>query len=214
MRWLRSLPPALRAVVYTVAVAGVLVLAIGVGAMATLVYERGTGLLGRSEPQQSSSQDQQLTTQTKTSPQTTPRTPRIDAAEYLSSVGAIQNGSVETFVESHEGLLYYDILTPADVQAMEDNYLVLVGYGDRVADLDPPYEYRDQYEEFSFAISELYTAAAIAYRLAADPASATEVDFMAYDGHVEAATAALESSNDMLGENYRTTEGLSRVSLL
>jgi hypothetical protein len=216
MRWLQSLPAALRVGIYVVAVGTVLVLAIGIGAMATLVYERGTGfLVGGSEPQQGSNQGGE-TTQTQETDQanTSPQATQIDTAEYLSRIGPIQNGAVEVFLESHDRILRYDTLTPADVQAMEDNYLVLRGYSEQAADLSPPEEYSEQHAQFSFAINELYRASEIAYRVTADPASATQVDFRAYDGHLDEATTSLRRSNELLGQSYSTTEGVSRVSAL
>jgi hypothetical protein len=62
------------------------------------------------------------------------------------------------------------------------------------------------------AIDELYAANKLAYRLAADPASATQADFEAYDRHIQRATSYLGRSNEALGKDYKTTETARGVS--
>jgi hypothetical protein len=42
--------------------------------------------------------------------------------------------------------------------------------------------------------------------LTADPTSATQAGFEAYDGHIGKATAYLRRSNEMLGRDYKTVE--------
>jgi hypothetical protein len=175
----------------------VLVLAVGVGALATIVYERGIAFRQEAEPRQGSTQER---TQTNTSPE-----------EYVSSVANIQNGAVETLVDMHNRLLRYDSLTASDVQAIEADYRTLGDYSDQVSNLSPPEEYKNQYELFSTSISELYTAAQIGYRIANDPASATATDFQQYDSQLDKATANLKQSNEILGRNDRTPEGLRKL---
>jgi hypothetical protein len=208
MHRLRDLPPALRVTVYAVAIAALVALSVGVGVTATLLYERGTGLGGGAgSSEQESNQEQAQTTPD-------PEPTQISPGEYLTTVGAIQNGSVETFLDSHSRLLRYDTLTGSDVGVLEANYLTLATYSDQVENLNPPEEYEVQYELFSLAISELYAASEIAHRVADDPPSATQADFREYDEHVETATTSLQQSNQILGQSYRTTEGVSRVSLI
>ncbi len=108
VRWLQSLSPALRTAIYAVAVAVVLALAIGVGVMATIIYERSTGSGGGAESQQASSQEE-----AQTSPASEPT--QMSPDEYLTAVGTIQNGFVETFLDSHTRLSRYDTLTGGDV---------------------------------------------------------------------------------------------------
>jgi hypothetical protein len=103
--------------------------------------------------------------------------PQMTEADYLTQVGNIQNESVETFDSSNDKLLRYDILTPDDVAELQANVSALGDYSDQIENLDPPEGYEDQYELFSDAIGELYSAAEIAYRLASDPVSATQDDF-------------------------------------
>ncbi len=207
VRWLQSLSPALRTAIYAVAVAAVLALVIGIGAAATIVYERSTASGGGAESEQASDQEE-----AQTSPASEPT--QMSPDEYLTTVGTIQNESVGTFLDSHSRLSRYDTLTGGDVEVLEANYLILGAYSDQVENLNPPEEYADQYELFSFAISELYAASEIAHRVSDDPPSATQADFREYDEHVETATSSLQLSNQILGQSYRTTEGVSRVSLI
>jgi hypothetical protein len=134
-------------------------------------------------------------------------------AAYLDEVASIQNGSVDTSLRSNDKLLRYDGLTAEDVKELKDDYIVLENYARRARDLAPPAEREDQYKEFVLAISELRDANELAYRLAADPSSATQADFEAYDRHVDRATAHLRRSNEMLGKDYKTTAAAQKISL-
>jgi hypothetical protein len=97
---------------------------------------------------------------------------------------------------------------------METNYAALRNYSDRVEELNPPEEYEDQYKVLVLAIDELRSANKLAYLLAADPVSATQADFEAYDRHIDSATTYLRRSNEMLGRNYKTTEAAQEISLV
>jgi hypothetical protein len=134
-------------------------------------------------------------------------------AAYIDEVADIQNGSVEASLRSNDKLLRYDRLTADDVQVMKANSAALESYGRRATDLDPPTEYEDQHKVFVLAIGELRDANELAYRLAAEPASATQTDFEAYDHYVDRATAYLRRSNDMLGKDYKTTGAAQEISL-
>ena len=207
VRWLQSLAPALRIALYAFTVAAVLALAVGIGAMATLIYQGGTGSGGGAEPEQGSNQED---TQISAASEPT----QMSAAEYSTTVGTVQNESVETFLDSHTRLRRYDTLTASDIDALEANYLALGDYDNQAENLDPPEEYAGQHELFSLAISELYRAAEIAHRVADHPTTATQAEFKEYDGHVEAATTSLQQSNQILGQSFRTTEGVSKASLI
>ena len=207
MHRLRALPPALRVTVYAVAITALIALSVGIGVTATLLYERGIGSGGGAASEQASNQEE-----AQTSPDSEPT--QMSPDEYLTTVGPIQNGFVETFLDSHTRLSRYDTLTGGDVDVLEANYLTLGAYSDQVENLNPPEEYADQYELFSLAISELYAAGEIAHRVTDVPPSATQVDFREYDEHVETATASLQQSNQILGQSYATTVGVSRVSLI
>jgi hypothetical protein len=134
-------------------------------------------------------------------------------ATYLDEIADIQKGSVEASLRSNDKLLRYDRLTADDVQVMKANSAALKSYGRRAKDLDPPTEYEDQHEVFVLAINELRDANELAYRLAADPQSATQADFEAYDRYVDKATADLRRSNEMLGKDYKTTGAAQEISL-
>ena len=128
------------------------------------------------------------------------------AKEYLGKVADIQNESVEAALESNDMLLRYDRLTAGDIEDMRANQAVLKASSDRAEGLDPPKKHGAQYDVFVRSIDELRDANELAYRLAADPASATQADTEAYDRHVERATAYLRRSNEMLNQEYKTTE--------
>jgi hypothetical protein len=134
-------------------------------------------------------------------------------AAYLDEVADIQNGSVEASLRSNNKLLRYDGLTAEDVEELKADYVALESYARRARDLAPSAENEDQHKVFVFAINELREANELAYRLAADPSSATQMDFEAYDRHVDRATAYLRRSNEMLGEDYKTTGAAREISL-
>ena len=134
-------------------------------------------------------------------------------AAYVDEVAAIQNGSVETALRSNNKLLRYDGLTAEDVEELKAAYVALEKYAGRARDLAPSAEHEEQYKVFVLAINELRDANGLAYRLAADPSSATQTDFEAYDRHVNRATAYLRRSNEMLGEDYKTFGAAQEISL-
>jgi hypothetical protein len=49
--------------------------------------------------------------------------------------------------------------------------------------------------------------------MVADPTSATQAGFEAYDQHVDRATAYLQRSNEILDRDYKTTETAQDTSL-
>jgi len=110
-------------------------------------------------------------------------------AAYLEEVADIQNGSVEASLQSNNKLVRYDGLTAEDVKELKADYVALENYARRARDLAPSAEHENQYKVFVLAINELRDANELAYRLAADPSSATQTDFEAYDRHVNRATA-------------------------
>jgi hypothetical protein len=134
-------------------------------------------------------------------------------AAYLDEVADIQNGSVEASLRSNNKLLRYDGLTAEDVEELKADNVALENYARRARDLAPSAKHEDQYKVFVLAINELRDANELAYRLAADPSSATQTDFEAYDRHVNRATAYLRRSNEMLGEDYKTFGAAQEISL-
>jgi hypothetical protein len=187
--------------------AALLVVAAGVGIVAALVIASDEGSPEGAKPRQAEqAKPEQASKQEGASD-------RQSEAEYLGEIGDIQNGAVEASLESNAMLLRYDLLTSGDLEAMEANRTALGAYSDRVKDLDPPRGYGDQYRVFVLAIAELRDANELAYRLAADPASATQANFEAYDRHIGRATSYLRQSNEILGRDYKTTEAAHKVSL-
>jgi hypothetical protein len=134
-------------------------------------------------------------------------------AAYLDEVAAIQKGSVETSLRSNNKLLRYDGLTAEDIEELKADYVALQNYARRTRNLAPSAEHEDQYKVFLLAIDELRDANELAYRLAAEPSSATQSDFEAYDRHVDRATEYLGRSNEMLGKDYKTFGAAQEISL-
>jgi hypothetical protein len=207
MQQLRKLPPPLRILAVAAVAIVALALAAGVGAMAALVLGPDSDSSGGDKPRQAEeAKPEQADKQKGTSD-------RPSEAEYLSEVGDIQNRSVEASLNSNDKLLRYDGLTAADIEELEANRATLEDYSERAEDLAPYEGYEDQYRVFVLAIDELRSANELAYRLAADPASATQADFEAYDRHIHEATSYLLRSNEILGRDYKTTEAAQEVSL-
>jgi hypothetical protein len=197
VNWLRSLPAALRIAIYAAACIVVFALAMGIGAIAATLYQGRIGSSEEAESQRDSNQEQAQSD--------------ASAAKYPADVAEIQNGAVEAFVGTHEKLTRYDNLSAADVEDLQANRIALEEYSNLAENLSPPEEYLGQYELFRAAIDDLSNAAEIAYRVVANPGSATPGAFQEYDVLVTEATANLESSNEALGKDYRTTEGLPKV---
>jgi hypothetical protein len=131
---------------------------------------------------------------------------------YVHRVGEIQANAVETFLDSHEKLLRYDSLTSSDIEEMKANQAALQGFTEQASDLNAPQKYREQKVVFLSAIDELHQGAQLAYALAADPISAAQADFEDYDRLVDQAAAGLQQSNEILGKDYETIEGVQGVS--
>jgi hypothetical protein len=208
MQRLRKMPPPLKILAVAAAVAVMLALAAGVGAMAALVLGGGTGSSGGEPERVGGAEHQPEAGGGENAPADQP-----SEAEYINNVADIQNGSVEASLESNDKLLRYDALTTDDIKQMKANYAALTDYASRAKGLDPPEKYKRQREVFVRAIDELRDANGLAYQLIADPASATQADFEAYDGHVSRATAHLKRSNEMLDRDLKTTAAAQKVSL-
>jgi hypothetical protein len=160
-----------------------------------------------SNPDEASSDNQETTGAAGSSTE-------IDGARYVQNIGDIQNAAVQTFTRINDRIRRYDTLTVDDTAAIEADYLALQTYSAQAQDLDVPEEYKGQHELFSGAIGDLYAAAEIAQRVTAAPISATPADFKEYDNLVAEAASDLEQSNEVLGQDYSTTEGLPKVGSL
>jgi hypothetical protein len=213
IEWFRKRSSASRVLVYSVAAILAFAVAAGVGATAALMLRGDLSLPAREEPQPAGEQGNSPQRQGAANDRPEDASQQ-DETEYTSKVGDIQGTSVETFLDSHDRLLRYDALTADDVEEMQANQAALQGYTDQAGDLDPPRRYGEQYEVFRSAINELYQAAQLAHDLAADPTAATQSGFDEYDRHVNQAATYLKKSNEMLGRDYKTIEGVQGVSPL
>lgn len=224
IEWLRRRSSFTRVLVYAAAAILAFAVAAGVGATAALMIQGSLSLPAREGPGLAGDQGEASerggadTTQSQQEETTIePRNDtasRQDEAEYVRRVGEIQANSVETFLDSHGKLLRYDALTADDVEEMQINQAALQQFTDQAGDLEPPQKYSEQYTVFSSAINELNDAAQLAHTLAADPTAATQSGFDEYDRHVDEAAAYLQRSNTALNRDYKTIEGVQKVTSL
>jgi hypothetical protein len=222
----RKRSPARRVLVYILAAALAFAVAAGVGTIAALTLGDNLGFSERGgereEPRRPAEEQgnapqrqgavadrsQQKDTEKEVGGEPKEAAPQQSQAEYVARVGDIQERSVETFLDSHDKLMSYDALTSDDVEEMQANQATLQGFTDQVNDLDPPQKYKEQYEVFRAAIKELHEASQLAYTLAANPIDATKSEFDEQDRHVDQAAAGLQRSNEILGRDYKTIEGV------
>jgi hypothetical protein len=192
------------------------VMAASVGVVATLVASGDLSWFTKEEPSQKELSPSGQQGNTPHRQQADAEQERADAQQaqttYVNRVGEIQANSVETFFASHEKLLRYDALSADDVEEMQANQTALQEFANQAGDLNAPQKYREQNDVFLSAIDELHEAAQVAYALAADPTSATQSGFEEYDSHVEKAAALLQRSNETLNRDYKTIDGVQRVS--
>jgi hypothetical protein len=209
-----KLSPPLRVLIYAAAAVALLAVAAGVGATTALLVIPGENSSGEANSQQSEkAKSEQANQQPKQAGQQESASDQQSEADYLDAIGDIQSGAVDASLQSNAMLLRYDRLSSNDIENLKANYTTLGDYRDRVDGLDPNEKYEAQYDVFALAISELYAANKLAYRLSADPVSATEDDFDAYDQHIDEATSLLRRSNEYLNQDYKTTEAAQDVSL-
>jgi hypothetical protein len=209
MQQLLTLPNPLKIVALA---AAVMVVAVGMGVVAGLTLGADEGPPEGAMPEQAGEANPKQSGGPEDVAEKTASDGPSEAA-YLDEVADIQNGSVETSFQSNDKLLRYDGLTAEDVEELKANYVTLESYARRAKGLAPSAEHEDQYKVFVLAINELRDANELAYRLVADPSSATQTDFEAYDRHVNRATAYLRRSNEMLGKDYKTTGAAQKISL-
>jgi hypothetical protein len=220
MQRLRTLPVPLKIAVYAAAAAAALLaVAAGVGVMAALTLgPDGDSSQGanpeRANPDQGGKSQEGAEKGASDAQDTKDEgSDTSSGTAYLNKVASIQNGSVEASLRSNDKLLRYDSLTADDIEEMKADYVALESYVRRARDLAPSAENENQFKVFVLAINELRDANELAYRLAADPQSATQADFEAYDRYVARATAYLRRSNEMLGKDYKTTGAAQEISL-
>jgi hypothetical protein len=209
MQRLRTLPIPLKIAAIA---AAVLAVAAGMGVVVALTLGANEGPPEEAKPERAGEANSEQAGRPKDVAEKAASDGSSEAA-YLDEVADIQNGSVEASLRSNDELLRYDSLTADDVQVMKANSAALESYGRRARDLAPSAEHEDQYKVFVLAINELREANELAYHLAADPSSATQTDFEAYDRHVNRADAYLRRSNEMLGEDYKAAGAAREISL-
>jgi hypothetical protein len=232
MHWMRERSLPIRVLVYAAVAILASALAVGMGALGVLILQGDVArLLEREEPRPADEQNTGRTQQRDGVAEDSAVgrnqaasdrdeganeqgivASRREDAEYVGTVGAIQTRAVETFLKSHEKLSQYDALTAEDVEELKANETALQDMDDRAASLAPPRKYEEHHEVFGAAIDELREAGHLAYVMAADPVAATELGFDEYDGHVKEASALLQRSNELLGKDYETIEGVREIS--
>ena len=232
--WVRARSPLVRTLLYAALAILAFALAVGLGAMGALMLRDDlTGLPERQGPRPAdeqaagrAQQEDSAAEQDEAAAEQKEAAPRQDQdaanrgtdadqraeAEYVDAVEDIQTSAVEAFRSSHEKVLRYDSLAADDVQKMEANEAALQEMSERAADLEPPRKYGEQHDVFVSAVDELREAARLAHVMAADPVAAAELGFDEYDGRVNEASALLQRSNELLGEDHEAIEGVREVS--
>jgi hypothetical protein len=209
MQRLRTLPVPLKIVAIA---AAVLAVAAGMGVVVALTLGANEGSPGGVKPGRAGEANSEQGGRPEDVAEKAASDGSSEAA-YLDEVADIQNGSVEASLRSNNKLVRYDGLTAEDVEELKAEYVALENYARRARDLAPSAEHEEQYKVFVLAIGELRDANELAYHVAADPSSATQTDFEAYDRHVDRATAYLRRSNEMLGKDYKTFGAAQEISL-
>jgi hypothetical protein len=224
-RW-NQLHPITRLLAYAVAAIMLFVVAAGIGAVAALMVsgnvspptgdqvrpERSSPASEQTKPAQPEQTNTESSQRQYPDPKREQATPQDTQTTYVNEVGEIQAGSVDAFRDSHELLLRYDTLTSDDVEKMQADQATIKGFADRAGALRAPQKYKEHKAVFRSAIDELHQATQLAYVLAADPISATQADFDHYDHLVNEAATDLQRSNEILSKDYKTIEGVKRVS--
>jgi hypothetical protein len=221
-QWLRKRPPPARILAYIAAATLAFAIAAGVGAMGALMLRGDLGSPGAEQPQPPDRQQNEAgeqrdapgTQQNEGAAQQKEAAAQQSEAEYVARVGDIQANSVETFLDSHQKLLRYDALSADDVEEMRANEATLRGLSTQVDGLDVPQGYEDQYEVFRSAINELNLAVQLAYDVVVEPTTATKSDFDNYDRHAQEGGELLQRSNEILGRDYKSIEGVQEISPL
>ena len=224
-RWNR-LSSSTRLLAYAVAAILVFGMAAGIGVVAALmvsgntssptgekVRSEGTSPAGeQNKPAQPEQADTELTQQQYSDAKRGQATPQDRQTTYVDEVGKIQAGSVDAFFDSHGMLLRYDTLTSGDIEKLQADQADLERFTGQAEALNAPQKYKEHKDVFRSAIDELHQATQLAYVLAADPISATQADFDNYDHLVNEAAADLQRSNEILGKDYKSIEGVKGVS--
>jgi len=219
--WLQKRSASTRVLIYVAVAILAFAVAAGVGATTALILRGNLSIPTSGEPEPAGEQGDtpqrraagaDQSQQEEAGAERAKAASQQEKAEYVSEVGDLQAKSTQTFLDSHDRLLRYDALNTDDVEEMQANQAALQESTEQAANLHPPQQHREQYEAFRSAINELHQTAQLAYNLAADPVSASQSEFDEYERHVNEAAAGLQRSNDMLGRDYPTLEGVREVS--
>ena len=196
-----ALPLVLKLLVMALALGTLLILIAGLPALIDRMSERVSGFVEGTQPDlREPAPDATEATVGGGEPTVPPET-----EEYLSRVKETNVGAVEAFLKIDEEIRQFDSITPEDVEEMEKNRNEVSSNLDQIEELDPPEEYREQYELFHQAIADLDEAAGLAYFMASDPDSITPSTPDRYDLLLDRADFQLQQSDDILRSKVETT---------
>lgn len=164
MQRFMSLPLVLRVLVAALALVVLLVLLAGIPALISRTSERVSGFVEGVEGTQPDLREPTTYTAEATADGGESTVPP-ETEEYLSKVKETNVGAVEAFLKIDEEIRQLDSITPEDVEEMENNRKKVSSNLDEIEGLDPPEEYREQYELFRLAIVDLDEAAGLAYSM-------------------------------------------------
>ena len=196
-RRFKALSPALRALTLVIVLGASIFLLLIIMGLVFGTPERLLDFLGK-EPQQANTARENTSS-------------REDG--YLSMVEHVHNNSVESFLEIDGKLAHYDSVTPNDLKKMKADYTDIGDSLNLIDNFDPPQGYKDHYEVFRSALDNLYQAAKLAYSLAAEPDQVTKSNLDEYHSYASSANSDLQESNEILGQNYKTLEGVEKANL-
>ncbi len=126
--------------------------------------------------------------------------PVRDPADYLEAAGALQDRAAEASQDVEEAVLRYDGLDADDVRALGEDAGELSRVHRELRSLGPPPDYEGYHRVLVDGVGRLRAAAALAYRLAADPGSAEQEDFETYRAYTEEGMEELRRAGGMLEE--------------
>lgn len=204
MQRFMSLPLVLRVLVAALALVVLLILLAGIPALISRTSERVSGFVEGVEGTQPDLRDPTAYTAEATADGGEPTVPP-ETEEYLNKVQETNVGAVEAFLKVDEEIRQFDSITPEDVEEIERNRREVSSNLDEIEGLDPPEEYREQYEMFRLAIVDLDEAAGLAYSMASDPDSIAPSTPDRYNFLLDRADSRLQQSDEILRSKSETT---------
>lgn len=200
-----SLPLFLRVLVAALALVVLLVLLAGIPALISRTSERVSGFVESVEGTQPDLRESTTVYTAEARADGGEPTVPPETEEYLSKVKETNVGAVEAFLKVDEEIRQFDSITPEDVEEMEKNRKEVGSNLDEIEGLDPPEEYREQYELFRLAILDLDEAAGLAYSMASDPDSIAPSTPDRYNFLLDRADSRLQESDEILRSKSETT---------